>query len=114
MIALLLMTDAPRPSSSPLSMRAIALWLVGVALIVGRLLLGTLRILTLGRAAERITSPAILALAQRTANRLGVTRPITLDATLEGTATDPYGNERAAFSAAAEPKAAKCGCFLRR
>jgi polyisoprenoid-binding protein YceI len=31
-----------------------------------------------------------------------VTRPITLDATLEGTATDPYGNERAAFSAAAE------------
>jgi polyisoprenoid-binding protein YceI len=31
-----------------------------------------------------------------------VTRPITLEATLEGTATDPYGSERAAFSAATE------------
>jgi polyisoprenoid-binding protein YceI len=32
----------------------------------------------------------------------GVTRPITLDAEFDGTATDPYGNERAAFSASTE------------
>jgi polyisoprenoid-binding protein YceI len=32
----------------------------------------------------------------------GVTRPISLDAVFEGSAADPYGNERAAFSASTE------------
>jgi polyisoprenoid-binding protein YceI len=32
----------------------------------------------------------------------GVARPIALDAVLEGTVNDPFGNERAAFSATAE------------
>jgi len=32
----------------------------------------------------------------------GVTRPVTLDVTLEGVVKDPYGNHRAGFSAAGE------------
>jgi polyisoprenoid-binding protein YceI len=33
---------------------------------------------------------------------LGVTRPLTLDVTFDGTATDPWGGDRAAFTATAE------------
>jgi polyisoprenoid-binding protein YceI len=33
---------------------------------------------------------------------LGVTKPLTLDVTFDGTATDPWGNARAAFTATAE------------
>jgi beta-lactamase regulating signal transducer with metallopeptidase domain len=54
------------------------LWLAGVLAVLARLLLGTARVRSLARAAERIADPSTLALAQRTANRLGIARPITL------------------------------------
>ena len=33
---------------------------------------------------------------------LGITKPVTLDLTYQGTARDPWGNDKAVFSAAAE------------
>jgi beta-lactamase regulating signal transducer with metallopeptidase domain len=53
-------------------------WALGLLLVLARLLLGTIRVLTLARAAERVTDPAWLALAQRIATRLRLARPLTL------------------------------------
>jgi beta-lactamase regulating signal transducer with metallopeptidase domain len=61
-----------------LATRLSALWTVGVLLVLGRLVLGTIRVNTLARAAERVTSPDMLALLQRTASRLRIARPVTL------------------------------------
>ena len=55
-----------------------AVWLFGMLLIVMRYAHGTARVARLARTSERVEDGGWLSLAQRTANRLGIMRPLTL------------------------------------
>jgi beta-lactamase regulating signal transducer with metallopeptidase domain len=65
---------------SPLSNVQIiaAIWFVGALLVLLRLAIGTWRVGQLAREGARVEDGVWLSLAQRLANRLGVTRPLTL------------------------------------
>ena len=62
---------------SPLAVLA-AIWFVGAALVLLRLALGTWQVGRLARVGARVEDGAWLSLTQRLANRLGVSRPLTL------------------------------------
>jgi beta-lactamase regulating signal transducer with metallopeptidase domain len=55
-----------------------ALWLVGALLVLLRLAIGTWRVSQLAREGARVEDGLWLSLTQRLANRLGVSRPLTL------------------------------------
>jgi len=55
-----------------------AIWFVGALLVLLRLAIGTWRVGQLAREGARVEDGVWLSLAQRLANRLGVTRPLTL------------------------------------
>jgi beta-lactamase regulating signal transducer with metallopeptidase domain len=55
-----------------------AIWLAGALLVLLRLALGTWRVEQIARDSARVEDGVWLSLAQRLANRLGVTRPLTL------------------------------------
>jgi beta-lactamase regulating signal transducer with metallopeptidase domain len=57
---------------------AAGIWLLGALLILLRLAIGTWRVNQLAREGQRVEDGAWLSLTQRLANRLGVTRPLTL------------------------------------
>src|SRR2546423_4203292 len=80
--ASLLITPAPTPGIGAASMSAVAIlaaiWLVGAGLVLLRLAFGTWRVGQLARDGARVEDGGWLSLTQRLANRLGVTRPLTL------------------------------------
>src|SRR5437762_7017820 len=55
-----------------------AIWLIGAVLVLLRLALGTWRVGQLARDGDRVEDGVWLSLTQRLANRLGVSRPLTL------------------------------------
>lgn len=61
----------------PLAIVAL-LWLVGAFLVFARLVVGTLRVSRLAREGERVDDGAWLSLTQRIANRMSISRPLTL------------------------------------
>jgi beta-lactamase regulating signal transducer with metallopeptidase domain len=65
------------PSPGPLTILA-AIWLAGAFLILLRLAAGTWRVGQLARDGARVEDGVWLSLTQKLANRLGVTRPLTL------------------------------------
>src|SRR5256714_238012 len=70
----------PSPTSGPLSAMVIVgtIWFVGAVLVLLRLAIGTWRVGQLARDGTRVDDGLWLSLTQRLANRLGVTRPLTL------------------------------------
>ena len=68
------------PASAPMSTVAIlaTIWFFGAALVLLRLALGTWKVGQLAREGARVEDGVWLSLTQRLANRLGVTRPLTL------------------------------------
>ncbi|MEJ7809473.1 MAG: M56 family metallopeptidase [Gemmatimonadaceae bacterium] len=56
----------------------LGIWIAGVAAVLLRLTLGTLRVRGIARRAAPVLDPAWIALAQRLATRIGIRRPITL------------------------------------
>ena len=66
--------------STPMSTMAViaTIWLVGATLVLLRLALGTWQVGRLARVGSRVEDGAWLSLTQRLANRLGVSRPLTL------------------------------------
>ena len=68
---------APRTRPGIISILA-AIWLVGAVLVLVRLAIGTWRVGQLAREGARVEDGMWLSLAQRLANRLGVTRPLIL------------------------------------
>jgi beta-lactamase regulating signal transducer with metallopeptidase domain len=70
-------TRASNTSTSSFSLIA-AIWLAGALLVLLRLALGTWRVEQIARDSARVEDGVWLSLAQRLANRLGVTRPLTL------------------------------------
>ncbi len=66
------------PDRAPRYPPVASVWLLGLALVLGRLVLGTVRVRALARAADRVTDPAWLSLAQTIATRLDIARPLTL------------------------------------
>ena len=64
-----------RPSSVAI---LAAIWLIGAVLVLLRLALGTWRVGQLARDGDRVEDGVWLSLTQRLANRLGVSRPLTL------------------------------------
>jgi beta-lactamase regulating signal transducer with metallopeptidase domain len=73
-------TKPAEKARTPLSNLQIVavIWLVGALLVLLRLAIGTWRVGQLAREGERVEDGVWLSLAQRLANRLGVTRPLTL------------------------------------
>lgn len=71
---------APAAAASPLSTLSIiaALWFLGALVVLLRLAIGTWRVNQLAREGSRVEDGVWLSLAQRLANRLGVSRPLTL------------------------------------
>jgi len=73
---------SPRPNNSSGRTSGIAIlaaiWLVGALLVLLRLAFGTWRVGQLARDGARVEDGVWLSLTQRLANRLGVTRPLTL------------------------------------
>ena len=74
---------APSPTtvglSRPSSVAILAaIWLIGAVLVLLRLALGTWRVGQLARDGDRVEDGVWLSLTQRLANRLGVSRPLTL------------------------------------
>ncbi len=75
---------SPQPTSRVASPRraivplVAAVWLAGVLLVLLRLAFGTWRVGRLAREGTRVEDGVWLSLTQRLANRLGVTRPLTL------------------------------------
>jgi len=72
--------STPATSRAPLGFIAIlaTIWFVGVLLVLLRLAVGTWRVNQLSREGVRVEDGVWLSLAQRLANRLGVTRPLIL------------------------------------
>jgi len=70
-------TVAPRGRPGIVSILA-AIWLAGALLVLLRLAIGTWRVGQLAREGARVEDGMWLSLAQRLANRLGVTRPLIL------------------------------------
>ena len=66
-----------RPTPGPLTILA-AIWLAGALLVLLRLAVGTWRVGQLARDGARVEDGVWLSLTQKLANRLGVTRPLTL------------------------------------
>src|SRR3982751_5800426 len=72
-------TDAPISSPRPSALAIVAaIWFVGGLVVLLRLAIGTWRVNQLAREGSRVEDGRWLSLAQRLANRLGVTRPLTL------------------------------------
>jgi beta-lactamase regulating signal transducer with metallopeptidase domain len=72
-------SDAASTTPLPTTAAVIAsIWFVGVLLVLLRLAIGTWRVNQLAREGSRVEDGVWLSLAQRLANRLGVTRPLTL------------------------------------
>jgi beta-lactamase regulating signal transducer with metallopeptidase domain len=72
-------SDGASAKSLPATLAVIAsIWFVGVLLVLLRLAIGTWRVNQLAREGSRVEDGVWLSLAQRLANRLGVTRPLTL------------------------------------
>src|SRR5213075_603920 len=73
---------SPRPNNSSGRTSGIAIlaaiWLAGALLVLLRLAFGTWRVGQLARDGARVEDGVWLSLTQRLANRLGVTRPLTL------------------------------------
>ena len=66
-----------RRAPSPLSILA-AIWVAGAVIVLLRLAIGTWRVGQLAREGARVEDGTWLSLTQRLANRLGVSRPLTL------------------------------------
>lgn len=73
----LTITPAPAPTRKTLPTLG-AIWLVGAVLVLLRLVLGTWKVGQLAREGARVEDGTWLSLTQRLANRMGVTRPMTL------------------------------------
>ena len=66
-----------RKSPSPIVILA-SIWFIGAALVLLRLAIGTWKVGRLARVGSRVEDGVWLSLTQRVANRLGVSRPMTL------------------------------------
>src|SRR3954470_7663924 len=72
-------TDAATTSDRPGALAIVAaIWFVGALIVLLRLAIGTWRVNQLAREGSRVEDGRWLSLTQRLANRLGVTRPLTL------------------------------------
>src|SRR3954470_23174575 len=72
-------TDAATTSDRPGALAIVAaIWFVGAIFVLLRLAIGTWRVNQLAREGSRVEDGVWLSLTQRLANRLGVTRPLTL------------------------------------
>src|SRR5437868_2693679 len=67
----------PRKAPSTIAILA-SLWFIGAALVLLRLAIGTWKVGRLARVGSRVEDGVWLSLTQRVANRLGVSRPMTL------------------------------------